>query len=136
MHDEIFWSRSLEQLWRSFVARRKRYLIAVFPFIVVILWCMLTTPFITKTHVEIEFSWNEREGFTSIRTMSGLAKLDPPFDKLFTNPLVTSQAKRPISLYCTQAGWKEAKGIANVPVYTFMIVSGHNSHEGWVITGK
>jgi hypothetical protein len=66
-------------------------LMLLFPLI----WSVLTTPALTGKSVRIEFQWSKQSGFSHVRSVGGLAKVvDPPYDRYFTNPIVTAQSKR------------------------------------------
>jgi hypothetical protein len=60
----------------------------------------------------------------SAQTLGPIARvLDPPYSRLFSNPLITAQAKRLLEPALEKAGWDYVHGTLYARVYASFIVT-------------
>ncbi len=89
----------------------------------VLVWGFLTTDLADFGTVSVEFAWERGVGVTHLRTASGLGRiLDPPYDHIFTNPLLALQVAPRISRMFETSGMQQYEGRIDYHVYLFAIV--------------
>ncbi len=100
---------------------RKKVRIAIVIVIAfVLVWGFLTTDSGT---VRVDFGWERSRGFTHIRTASGLGRiLDPPYDHIFTNPIITMQVAPRLSRRLSKSGVERYEGHIDYRVFLWFIV--------------